>query len=203
LNLLRKSLVLLFLAFLVFPGFSQEEPDSAPPPEAPLYTLGDQTFSFNVGLFFPLFFSDTSWNFTSASENLSLGGVGSLEWNSYINSKMLLGAQLSGMFSITPNSRTLSMVPVCAKFSYILDFFPVTVPLTLAAGFSFNKLDTLFEFTPIVKPGASVLWYLNNEWSLGLNLNYWWVPEIHFGDLADQTRFGSFLEASFAAVYHF
>ena len=164
---------------------------------------GDQVFSFNAGLILPLFISDTSWNFEPGFDHLSLGGVGSLEWSGHLTNEIFLGGQISGMFAITPNARTLTMIPVCARAGYIFNLYPVTIPLTLGVGFSFNQLDGLFEFTPIIKPGATFLWNINYEWSVGLNLNYWWVPEVHIGDLKSQTRFGSFLETSFAASYYF
>jgi hypothetical protein len=54
-----------------------------------------------------------------------------------------------------------------------------------------------------VKPGISGYYNVNAEWGLGLSLDYWWVPEIYFGDKADATSFGNFLELSFSARYHF
>ncbi len=206
-----KLYLFLFFLVLVFPLVSQE---SSPPtlPDGPeseetdpgvVRTKGDQVFSFNAGLFLPMFFSDTSWNFESGIDHLSLGGVGSLEWSTYLSSNITLGGQLSGMFAITPNKRTLTMIPFCARAGYIFYLHPFTIPVTLSAGFSFNKLGDLFEFTPILKPGVSLNWNINYDWAFGINFNYWWVPELHTGDLADQTRFGNFLETSFAATYHF
>ena len=31
----------------------------------------------------------------------------------------------------------------------------------------------------------------------------WFIPEIHFGTYSDLTRYGTFLEISLGAVYHF
>ena len=102
------------------------------------------------------------------------------------------------------NGRTFSMVPIVFKYTYILNFYPITVPLSVGAGFTFNRLDDLFQFTPILKPGASVFWNFNPEWSLGLNTIYWWNPEIHFKEeLKDQSRFGNYLEISLSVLYHF
>ena len=188
---------------IVVPISAQEDTEEPKDPGI-VRGLGDQTFSFNAGLFVPLFSQDTDGSITSFSDHLSLGAVGSLEWNAYINKNMQLGGQLSGMFAFTPNDRTFSMVPITAKYTYILNFYPITIPLSLAAGISFNKLDSLFQVTPIVKPGATFYWNFNPEWSLGLNAIYWWVPEYHFdSDLKDQSRFGNFLEISLSLLYHF
>jgi len=205
----RNILILFFALLLVTPVIAQESIENLPPgieqERDPGITRmkGDQIFSFNAGVLLPLFTSDTDWNFESGFEHLSLGGVGSLEWSSHLSSKIFLGGQLSAMFAVSPNKRTFTMVPICARVGYIFNFHPISIPVTLAAGFSFNKLEDLFEFTPIIKPGASFYWNINNEWNVGFNANYWWVPELHTGDLADQTRFGSFLETSFSATYYF
>ncbi|MBI9100853.1 MAG: hypothetical protein JEY99_00445 [Spirochaetales bacterium] len=207
---LTRNIFILFFAVLVFtPVIAQETIEDLPPgieqnKDPGIGRMkGDQIFSFNAGLLLPLFTSDTDWNFESGFEHLSLGGVGSLEWSGHLNSNLFVGGQLSGMFAVTPNQRTFTMVPICARVGYIFNLHPITIPITLAAGFSFNNLDDLFEFTPIIKPGASFYWNINYEWSVGFNLNYWWVPEFHTGDLAGQTRFGNFLETSFSAAYYF
>lgn len=200
---LVKSIILLILIFAVLPLSAQETVEETEDPGI-LRSLGDQTFSFNAGLFVPLFSQDMDGSITSFKDHLSLGAVGSLEWNGYINKNMRIGGQLSGMFAFTPNRRTFSMVPITAKYSYIIDLYPITIPLSVAAGISFNKLDDLFQVTPIIKPGATFFWHFNPEWALGLNLIYWWTPEIHFdGDLQDQSRFGNFLEVSLSMLYHF
>ncbi|MFO8063596.1 MAG: hypothetical protein R6V29_03085 [Spirochaetia bacterium] len=180
----------------------EELPEGEPVEDyAPTYSLGDQTLAINMGLFIPLFYSGGPDG--TANANLSLGGTGSLQWNSYLNNNMTLGGELSGMFAFTPNERALFMVPLTVRYSYIFRAYPFEFPLHIGAGVNFSRLEEQGKIDPIVKPGASVLWNMNPDWAFGLNLTYWWVPQWYTGDLSDDTRYGNFLETTLSAVYHF
>jgi hypothetical protein len=169
----------------------------------PYYTLGNQMLSINGGLFIPLFFQALDGKV--AKTNLSLGGVGSLQWSTYLNNNMTLGLEGGGMFAFSPNSRSLFMLPVTTRYAYILRAYPFEFPLSIAAGVNFTKLDNSFQILPILKPGASVYWNYSYEWAFGLNLIYWWTPNIYFGPEppSSDSRFGNFLEISLSALYHF
>ncbi len=207
----RISILIAVLALLLYPvttAVAQEEPESPPeeeaPPEeefVPTYTLGDQTLAINMGLFIPLFFAGGPDGVANA--NLSLGGVGSLQWNSYLNNNMTLGGELAGTFSFSPNRRALFMVPITLRYAYILRAYPFEFPLHIGAGINFTRLEEQGKIDPIVKPGASVVWNMNPDWAFGLNLTYWWVPQWYTGDLSDESRYGNFLETTLSAVYHF
>jgi hypothetical protein len=210
---LYTRLLTLFAAFalLLYPvtaAVAQDEPDSPPeeetPPEeefVPTYTLGDQTLAINMGLFIPLFFAGGPDGV--ARTNLTLGGVGSLQWNSYLNNNMTLGGELAGTFSFSPNRRALFMVPITLRYAYILRAYPFEFPLHIGAGINFTRLEEQGKIDPIVKPGASFVWNMNPDWAFGLNLTYWWVPQWYSGDLSDESRYGNFLETTLSAVYHF
>jgi hypothetical protein len=137
---------------------------------APSFTLGNQALIISAGLFTPLFFQSPEGSFSGT--NLSLGGVGSLQWAAYIN-----------------NFR----------------FYPFEVPLSISAGINFTRLSDHFQILPIMKPGASFYWNYDYEWGFGLNLIWWWTPNVYFGPTpsSSQTRFGNFLEITLSAMYHF
>lgn len=166
------------------------------------YDKGNQTFGFTAGPFVPLFTQDMSGN-TYPLDNTSIGGAGSLEWGAFFAKNQKLGFEFGGMYTFTPN-RVLSMIPITAKYTYYFINYPFEFPVYLGAGLCLNSLNDFFTLTPILKPGASAFWNFNPEWAVGINFQYWWVPEIYFGgDFAEQSRFGNFLEISLSAVYHF
>ena len=168
------------------------------------YDLGDQIFTIRAGLFLPLYFMTT--DFEVSSTNLSIGGVGALEWSAFINNRITLGGELSGMFAFSPNERVLYMIPLTFKVAYYFRKYPFEFPVFCGAGVSFNTIGDSFHADFILKPGASVLWNFNHEWAFGLNAVYWWIPQVYSGGgrvPASHTMFGNFLETTLSAMFRF
>ena len=166
------------------------------------YTMGDQMFFINGGLMVPLFFQSLSGEV--AKTNLSLGGIGSLAWSAFLNNKLFLGAEIGGMFAVSPLKRVLIQVPITARLGYMFHRYPFDIPLLFGTGIIFTKLQEELYVGPVFKPGASFYWNITNEWAIGLNCVYWWVPQIYFKEeLKEYSRFGNFLEVSISGLFHF
>ncbi|HUI70399.1 MAG TPA: hypothetical protein VL354_07735, partial [Spirochaetia bacterium] len=136
------------------------------------YSLGDQTLSINAGTFIPLFLF--GGNPQVGNMNLSVGGVGTIDWAAYLSPHWRIGASLGGTFTFDPNYTLLLMVPIVAKISYLIDFYPWEVPLTFGAGMNIIKYSADSTIDLLLKPGTGILWTYNSSWSFGLNLNWWW-----------------------------
>lgn len=96
------------------------------------------------------------------------------------------------------------MVPLCIRASYEFRFWRFSLPVYLDGGVNFVQYGDLFHIDPIIKPGASLIFEVNSEWGFGLNLLYWWSPQLYFDNgLQDISRFGNFLEVSASAQYRF
>ncbi len=165
------------------------------------YSLGDQTLSLNAGVFVPLFL--VGGKPMVGTTNLSIGGVGSIDWAAYLSSNVRIGASIGGTFTFDPNFTALLMVPVIAKISYLIDFYPWEIPLTLGAGMNIIKYsaDSTIDF--LAKPGTGLYWTYNSSWSFGLNLNYWWDMQFGGGGFVGNSAVGNFLEISLSAFYHY
>jgi hypothetical protein len=197
----------------------QERPEEKEPPaegypedEAFLeaYGLGSQIFTIDAGLFFPLFFhfpgaasNDDVSTFEPAFGQLSLGGSGSLSWGSYLTPRIAIGVELAGAFSFTPNGFVHSLIPITMFAEYLFKAGSFEFPVSLQGGFVINRVQEQLYMGPIAIPGVSAYYNLNAEWGLGATLDYWWVPEIYFGDKSENSSFGNYLEFSFSARYHF
>jgi hypothetical protein len=201
---MRKPTLLTILLLVVFvaTGMAQEtEEDEL---FVPTNSLGDQTLGINLGLFVPLFFSGSPDGYEAA--NLSLGGVGSLRWESYLNNEWKVGAELGGSFSFTPNGRALFLVPISARGSYIFNAYPWEFPVTVGAGINFASLDELVKVDPFVKAGGGAYWNFSTQWAFGLDAFWWIIPQVYFSGSpagASETRVGNFLEITLSALYHF
>lgn len=199
-----KLITLLAVCALFFgagPAFTQDKEETEV--YVPTYALGNQMLMINGGLFIPLFFQSLGGEIDNT--NLSLGGVGSLQWSAFLNNEMTLGVEGGGMFAFSPNARSLFMLPVTVRYAYILRLYPFEFPLSLAAGFNFTRLDSQFQILPILKPGASFYWNYSPEWAFGVNFIYWWSPNVYLGPKPphNNSRFGNFLEITLSALYHF
>ena len=204
---MNKNFIFILILFILIPSaiaFSQEDDNESEEYYEAVYGLGDQTFTITAGLFHPLFYSTPDFEFVD--DNLTMGGVGSLQWNAYINSSWTLGGEFGGMFAFTPNDRILYMMPLTFKVTKYFRKYPFEFPIFLGGGISFNSLADAFHLDPILKPGAGVYWNMNEEWVFGFNLVYWWVPQIYTGNgkvPASNTRFGHFLETSLSTMFRF
>ena len=199
----KRTLLLPFLLVLVG-AFASAQTNPSPTPHATqVYSLGDQMVYIDGGLFIPLFFMDEGGNHYPT--NLSLGGDASIGWNAFLSNNFSLGAELGGTFSFSPNNRSLIMIPLTGKVTYWLRFYPFEFPIYLGAGINFMKLSNYLYFGPILKPGFGAYYDITSKWSAGVDLVYWWVPEIYFGPNppASQSRFGNFLQISAAIGFHF
>ena len=207
---MQRTLSLLLLLFLFFCGTSlfaqdstEEDPDDSYTETewididyAP-YSPGDRTFNISMGLIFPVYFTGIEKN----QHGLSLGGFGALGVNYFLTSNIFIGGELSGMFSGTRGGNMLYMIPFGAKFGYQFYFkrfeFPVSVMLGCATQ---QYLGNKSYFGFIVKPGASVFWRYNPEWSFGANAVYWLVPQ---WPKNGNDVIGNFAELTLSARYHF
>jgi hypothetical protein len=167
--------------------------------------MGDQTFSINAGVILPLFIFGVDGYSAGGFSRLSLGAAGSLRWGTFLNNEMTIGVDLGGMFAFTKVGRTLIMLPVTGMYTYAIRFYPFEVFLQAGLGVNFTKLEDDLYIGPILKPGAAFYWNYSGEWSFGLQTEYWFVPEIYFGDEppAEHTAFGNFLGITLSVLYHF
>ncbi len=200
----RSRIVSLVLLTLVLSTTALAQESEEPELFVPTHSLGDQTLGINLGLFVPLFFSGSAAGIEAS--NLTAGGVGSLDWGSYLSNEWKLGVELGGSFSFTPNGRALFLVPVTARASYFFNAYPWEFPVTVGAGINFSSLEQLVKLDPFVKVGGGAYWNFSTQWAFGLNTVYWIIPQIYFNGSpagAQATRVGNFLEITLTALYHF
>jgi hypothetical protein len=166
----------------------------------PGHTLGDQTVALNMGLFVPLFFQDYTGKYYPS--NMSLGGIGSIQWNAYLSSFLRLGLELGGVFSFSPTPKSILMMPFTAKITYLFSFGRFELPIYLGAGINLVKYaDNLYNLALILKPGASLYWRFDANLSFGLNCAWWWTSELPAAN--HDPIMGNFVEITPSLFYHF
>ena len=189
--------------------YPEEEQPALPPIEsewidydATVYTRGDKTFTISLGVIFPTVFYGIDT--TQGGHGMSLGGTGSLSFNYFFGPHFSLGGELSGMFSATRGNNMYFAVPFGLRLGYQFVYKRFEFPFSLMIGVAPQKKLEEGYFGFILKPGASVFWRFNPDWSFGLNAVWWWVPQ--WPKPVEEVRYdayGNFLELTLSARYHF
>ena len=144
---LNKKLVLLLILFVFISGSifaASDEDDDDYDTYEETFSLGDQMFFINGGVFIPLFFFDRSADVMDT--NLTLGGTGSLSWQVFLSNHISVGGELGGMFALSPNKRVLYMIPLTVKATYWFRFYPFEIPISLGLGVPVEIITTSFSF---------------------------------------------------------
>lgn len=203
----------LFVLLLVFPLLGLFSQEQAPPnenPESPpigserddynitMYSRGDKTFTISLGVLIPTIIAGKGMD--DNEHGLKVGGTGSLAFNFFLTSNIFLGGELGGMFMATRAKNMLYMVPMGARVGYQFVYRRFEFPVSVLVGFAPQKYLESNYGGLIIKPGLSVFWRFNPDWSFGLNGNWWFVPQ---RPKDGQKALGNFLELTLAARYHF
>ncbi|PIE04949.1 MAG: hypothetical protein CSA76_01515 [Spirochaetales bacterium] len=170
---------------------------------------GDQTFNISAGIFIPLpvmLLNDwpaSGYNAGVTSSKLAVGGVGSLAYNFHITGNIKAGLQLAGSFSKDINKNFMYSIPILIKGAY--EFHPhgrISVPLSLGLGINMTSYKDNFLVDMILRPGAGVYYDWSYEWSFGLDISYWFVPQLS-PKSKEQWSIGNFMDITLGAEYHF
>lgn len=213
--MLRKLLLLvislLFLNF-GFLGAQEDVPEDDPftaQTRINQRSLGDQAFAISAGVIIPLFTILLNDNPATgdpagvADSQLSVGGMGSLTYSFYLSSNVKLGIQLGGTFKWDINRNLLYMIPITVKGAY--EFHPLsrmTIPIHLALGINMTSWKEEFVVDPLIRPGFGVYFDWNVEWSFGMDLTYWFIPQLNSTDKRFNS-IGNFMDVTVTAEYHF
>ncbi len=195
--------LLIFISGSIFAASDDDEDDDIDTYEES-YSLGDQMFVINAGLFIPLFFFDRSCDVMDT--NLTLGGNGSLCWQVFLSNHLSVGGELGGMFALSPNRHVLYMIPLTVKATYWFRFYPFEIPISLGLGGNLSILEEAAHIDFIAKPGIGFYWNLNEEWAFGANAVYWFIPQMYSGSgkvSSSHSMFGNFMDVTLSVLFRF
>ncbi|HWR11568.1 MAG TPA: hypothetical protein VN445_07095 [Rectinemataceae bacterium] len=198
----RKIAVIGLLLLLVsLPVFAQEEPliDDY---FGGLHKKGSQIISLSTGAGIPLFILPADALATETSP-LGVGASFSLGYQYFIANRLTIGGSLCGAFNSTVGGRTLFVAPVSFKLGYWWGKEPMEYTVSADVGASVLRLSGDGTISPFAKLGGGAYTQISEAWSLGGQVYWWLIPELHFGANSDLTRYANFLEISVGAVYHF
>ena len=166
------------------------------------HQLGDQTLALNAGVMVPLFFQE--FDGSVHDTNLTVGGMGELQWSAYVSPNIRIGLDIGGTFARSPNDRTLFLMPITVKAAWVFNVSRFEFPVSLGAGINIVRYREWSHIDFILKPGVGGYWRYDSNWSFGLNLAWWLDFQSATGDQPDnQARMGNFLMISPGVFYNF
>ena len=188
-----KQLALLVLAALLLTvpfSLAAAETDQADPAAAFRYDTGDQLFFFDAGLYRPLFVLSSAEGFDPVLDNTYFGGNAGMGFEAFLNHNVSLGAEISYTFAYAKDNNLYTSVPLSASLSYYLSQGTIDLPISLGAGVVYNSFADQSYLSPIfLKPQVGLFWNFNENWGVGIDLDYWFVPEFYTGTNADKTAY--------------
>lgn len=217
-SLRRRFPVLLFGLILLVsqasPAWTQTEPATQDPSDLVLTRLvGENILSINLGTLLPLFSYNpnngeaTALMGTAENPKLSPGLLTLIRWGSYVAPGINLGLDITWAINFGANGDLMSQFsPFQPRISFYVSEGVVEIPLHIAIGPNFMSYKESSILTPLLRFGGSFIWNAVPDWGFGLNVMYWWVPELYPGDSsigAAGNRFGNYLEIGLTAVYTF
>ena len=167
-----------------------------------LHKKGSQLIEINVGAGIPLFIVPASP--TPGDPNpLDIGASLNIGYQYFIGNNFTIGGALCGAYNGTIGGRNLFMAPLSFRTGYWFGKGSIEASVGGDVGFVIMRLSGNGVISPFAKAGGGAYFQVTDAWSLGGQVYWWLIPEIHFGTEAAYTRYGNFLELSLGAVYHF
>ncbi len=191
-NLRKHILFLALLICLITPFALYAEESEQTNPVSYRYDTGDQLFFFDAGLYRPLFILAPGQNsvYESIIDNTYLGGNASMGFEAFYNHQVSFGVEIGYTFSYAKDNNLYTAVPLSANVSYYLLQGDIDLPISLGAGIVYNSFADESYLSPIfLKPQIGLVWNFNDNWGVGLDLDYWFVSEFYMGDNAEKTTY--------------
>jgi hypothetical protein len=163
---------------------------------------GEQTVSFGLGALFPAFILPQTG---AGIDNLYTGGSFSFSYQYFVANGFAIGGNFAGAFNGTKGGLSLFTAPLGFTAAYWWTKLPLEFCVLAEAGGYLMRYSTSPSkgiIDPFAKAGAGVFWRISPGWSVGVQGNFWFVPELHYGDYADLTQYSGFVETALSAVYH-
>lgn len=216
---MQKRIILAFLLFLLCfslhiaaqeeddqyreEGENEVEADSDYSAYMPsLYSPGDQVVVLSPGMTFPLgfFLNDNGKAITNNA--YAVAGAGSVTYSYFLSSNWFVGGEIGGSFDGTIGENMLYIVPITIHSGYQFVFGRVEVPMKLSLGIAPQTHLNNNYLGFFAKPGVSVFFRFNPDWSFGINTAWWIVPEWGTNDTSKDVT-GHFFELTLAVRHHF
>ncbi len=178
----------------------------------PYYDSGSQIFNITAGVTVPFFYNDPNneddiyWTFGPGSSddghtNSTVGGVGAISYQVFVNPYLAIGGELGFQFDFQAKSKTVATnVPIFAKLTTVPVQGRFEVPISLGAGLVYSSYRGSSKLTFGCSVEAGVRYFITDEWGLGINVGFLFIPELYTSNTAKISTL-SYIPATLTVSY--
>ncbi|MBO4321212.1 MAG: hypothetical protein J5857_12165 [Treponema sp.] len=161
---------------------------------------GDQYIRISLSPEFPMFFGNP---FTDGK--IKTGGMANLGYHYFFTPNLAFGIDFSFAFHPTIGGNIFNSIPILATITYQPTYKNFEFPLTLALGFAWETYGNQTYWPGFVlRPQAGVHYRINQNWSLGGDVSYTFMPQLlKLYGKANENFIGQFISLDIVARYYF
>ena len=153
----------------------------------PYYDSGSQMFSINAGAVVPLSLTNfetnkTTWGPGEDGTHMSIGGIGAISYQVFLNSAFALGGEIGYQFNFAMDNEVFSSVPILLKMTFMPVQGNIDVPISFGVGFNYLSYDSYSKFTFMANMEIGARYFFNDNWGLGIHSGISFIPEPYINE---------------------
>ena len=172
---------------------------------ATYYDTGSQIFTITAGVSTPLTY--TSGSFTAVgpgsgekATHHTIGGIGALSYQIFINPYLALGGELGYQFDFSRSKDVCANVPITVKLTYVPVQGDFEIPLSIGFGIDYISYDSYSKISFGATAEIGFRYYFTDNWGIGINTGLLIAPEIYFND-QDKSAMMTYVPATLSVTY--
>lgn len=191
------SAIVILLIISVIPAFASEN----------YYEKGSTWFSVNAGVYIPFFakfFNNSAYTTKTFPNDMhtKIGGIGTLSYQVFLKHKFALGGEIGYAFNYSNAKKIVTTVPICLKASFVpAQTGKFDLALHACLGGAYLKYNTAKFFEPYASFSINPIFFINDNWGLGINGGISMVLELHSNDLKKDNALAGFIPATLCITY--
>ena len=148
------------------------------------YESGSQIFSINAGVEVPLTLTNFGNGNTTVGPgegdtHLSVGGIGSIDYQVFFNPYLAVGGELGYQFNFALDGNLFTSVPIHLKLTYVPLQGRFEIPISLGLGANYISYDSMSKICLSASFDVGFRYFFSDEWGLGLKTGISIIPELY------------------------
>gem|GEM_PF-1160788 len=206
--------IYLIMFFLFFNILSQEEKNKVIIKESKekkdasqiiTRSFGDQSLTLGLGVTVPIAFNKLNSSFY-IKPNLSPGIAATIQWGAFLTNGLSLGVDPVFHIDFGVNTNVYFDLQVGGKIAYYFRSYPFEFPIYISTGLLYSQYKSLYNFSYYLRAGFGFYWNAFKDWSIGLDVNYLFTPQIYTGKSPipkSHSRLAHFIDVAILMQYNF